>query len=127
MLAALIEGIAVSLNYEQENLIFYSYSGTIFIYKISLYLLAVIFFYINLRIISYDNFLNILRIASIVAASLLMASLIYYQYIQPDLPKHIGMFNPYIYLFFWDDNLSAKTQHAFILFLINFFFNSKYL
>ena len=120
LLAALIEGITTFLNYEQIGLAFYSYSDTIFIYTSSFFLLATIFFYINLRIISYDNFLNIVRIASIVSAILLLTSLIDYQYIR-SVSKHAGMFNPLIYLFFWDDNLSAKTQHAFILFLINFF------
>jgi hypothetical protein len=64
LLAALIEGITTFLNYKQIGLAFYSYSDTIFIYTSSFFLLATIFFYINLRIISYDNFLNIVRIKS---------------------------------------------------------------
>jgi hypothetical protein len=88
----------------------------IFIFFDLFMLLSFIFFILILQKIRL-NFIKIFFILFWIAALLFTVSLFYLLLFKPQ--GHEGWLNPFIYLFFYNDNVSSKLQHSYIYLLIS--------
>lgn len=104
-------------NYDSDILPILSKSNLdIFIFFDLFMLLSIIFFILILQKIEL-NFIKIFFILFLIATLLLTLSL--FNLLLSNSDEHRGWLNPFIYLFFYNDNDSSKLQHSYIYLLIS--------
>ena len=105
--------------YDQIKDILDKQTGSIFInFYIPFFIFSCLYYFLFSDFFN-NNFFLFCRLINFILIILLSISLVNYLYIDILNASHRGFFNPHIYLFFFDDNLSSKNQHAYLIFLIN--------